>query len=333
MTHRIIVASVMAAFVALTAAAGFSDAAFAQEFKLRAATVGAPGGIQDIGLQKLKEVAEAKSGGRISITVYAGGSLGDQISNIESLQSGTLDIANIETPITQVDPLMGVFGLPYIFRSREHVDAVMNGPIGKEISERLAAHGVRAIGFLEGGFRQITNNVRPIYKPEDLKGVKMRTPESKLRIKIFNHYGANASPLPYPELYTALQTGAFDGQENPATEVKASRFYEVQKYLSFSNHVYTVGFLLMSEQVYQKLPDDLKQVMIEAAREASAATVEFGKQADAEIAELARSKGMEVNDADIASFVEASKPIWEEEAANLGPEASDLIKRVVETQE
>jgi tripartite ATP-independent transporter DctP family solute receptor len=327
-----IVTYASAALVALIAMAGASNTSLAQEFSMRAATIGAPGGIQDVGLQKLKEVAEARSDGRISITIHTGGALGDQISNIEALQTSTLDIATIETPITQIDPLMGVFGLPYIFRSREHVDAVLNGPIGEEISERLAQHDVRAIGYYEGGFRQITNNVRPIYTPEDLQGITMRTPESRLRIKIFNHYGANASPLPYPELYTALQTGVFDGQENPAVEVAASRFYEVQKYLSFTNHVYTVGFLLMGEQLYQQLPDDLRQVMDEAARAASAATVEFGRQADAEIADLAQSRGMEVNEADIDSFVEASEPIWAEEAEDLGPEAADLIDRIVETE-
>ena len=324
MKHRPILAIAAAAFLS----AGAVDATVAQEFEIRAATIGAPGGIQEVALKKLKEVAEAASNGRIGVTIDTGGALGDQLANIESLQSGTLDIAGIETPITQVDPLMGIFSLPYIFRDRAHVDAVLYGEIGDEIRDRLAKHQVRAIGFYEGGFRQVTNNVRPIVVPEDLKGIKMRTPESKLRIAIFNHYGADASPLPYPELYSALQTGTFDGQENPAVEVQASRFYEVQKYLSFTNHVYTVGFILMSEQTFDKLPQDLQVVMVDAARQGGAASVAFGEEADANIAELARSKGMEVNEADVAAFVAASKPIWDEETANLGADAPGLISRI-----
>lgn len=327
--HRTLSLAAAAAFVAWLGAVG---AASAQDFKLRANTIGAPGGIQEEGLKKFKEVAEGKSGGKIRITIHTGGALGNQESNIESLQAATLDIATIETPITKVDPLMGVFGLPYIFRSREHVDAVLNGPIGEEVRQRLAKHGVRVIGYYEGGFRQITNNVRPIYKPEDLKGVKMRTPPSALRIKLFNHYGANASPLPYPEVYSALQTKTFDGQENPSAEVKASRFYEVQKYLSFTNHVYTVGFLLMSEKVFQKMPANLQMLMIEAGREAGRATVAYGIKADQEIADLAKSKGMKVNQADVNAFVQASKAIWADEAKKLGPEATDLIKKISETK-
>ncbi|WP_137389031.1 TRAP transporter substrate-binding protein [Rhodoligotrophos defluvii] len=314
--------------VALAALLATSAAAPAQEVSLRAATIGAPGGIQDVALQKFKEVAEERSGGRIGVTIYTGGALGDQDANMEAMQSGTLDIATIETPITVVDPLLGVFALPYMFADRAHVAAVLNGEIGEEVRERLVEQGLRPIGYYEAGFRQMTNNVRPINKPEDLKGIKMRTPGSKLRIKIFNAWGANAAPLPFPELYTALQTGAFDGQENPLVEVQSSRFYEVQKYLSLTNHIYQPGFLLMSEQRYQQLPEDLKQVVVEAAKEAGVASVAFGEKGDTEIVALVREKGMEVNEADMEAFKAASQQIWEEETAELGEEAADLIKRI-----
>ena len=158
------------------------------------------------------------------------------------------------------------------------VDLVMNGPLGDWVAERLKKNKLEVLSYMEGGFRQITNNKRPINTPNDLKGIKMRTPSSQLRIKIFNSYGANASPLPYPELYSALQMGAFDGQENPAIEVKSSKFYEVQKYLSFTNHVYTVSYLLMGESSYKKLPWNLKILMKQASYEAAMATVEAGRQ-------------------------------------------------------
>lgn len=308
--------------------ASIGGAAWAQEFALRANTIGAPGGIQEAALLRLKEVAEEKSGGRIAITIYTGGALGNQEENIESLQSATLDIATIETPITTLEPLLGVLALPYMFRDRAHIDAVMSGPIGDEVRAMLRTHDVETLGFYEAGFRHITNNVRPITTPEDLKGIKMRTPGSKQRIEIFTTWGADAAPLPYPELYAALQTGAFEGQENPLVEVKASRFYEVQKYLSLTSHLYQSGYMLMSADAFGKLPDDLKAVMIEAAAEANKASIAFGVAADAEVVELAKANGMEVNEADVAAFQAASTGIWESQSSDLGPAAADLIARI-----
>jgi len=313
---------------AATLLAGLGTAATAQEFSFRANTIGAPGGIQEAALLRLKEVAESKSGGRISISVATGGALGNQEENIESLQSGTLDIAGIETPIVTLEPLLGVLALPYMFRDRAHVDAVMNGEVGNEIRDMLRSHDVEVLGYYEAGFRHITNNVRPINTPEDLRGVRMRTPGSRQRIEIFTAWGADAAPLPYPELYAALQTGAFDGQENPLVEVKSSRFYEVQKYLSLTNHLYQSGYILMAGDSFARLPDDLKAIMIEAATEGYHASVAFGEAADSEVVDLARANGMEVNEADIAAFQAASEAIWVSQTADLGQAAMDLIAKV-----
>lgn len=313
---------------AATLLAGLGSAAAAQEFSFRANTIGAPGGIQEAALLRLKEVAEERSGGRIAITITTGGALGNQQENIESLQSGTLDIATIETPIVTLEPLLGVLALPYMFRDRDHVDAVMNGEVGDDIREMLRADGVEAIGFYEAGFRHITNNVRPINTPEDLRGVRMRTPESRQRIEIFTAWGADAAPLPYPELYAALQTGAFDGQENPLVEIKSSRFYEVQSYLSLTSHLYQSGYMLMSVDSFQQLPDDLQEVMTEAATEAYRASVAFGEAADSEVVDLARANGMEVNEADVNAFQAASEAIWTSQTAELGQAATDLIAQV-----
>lgn len=305
-----------------------SASATAQEFEFRANTVGNKDSIAYAGLQKLKQLVEARSDGAIKLNLFDSGALGDQVSGIESMQAGTLAIATVETPITTVDPMLGVTALPYIFRDREHVEMVMDGPVGDWIEARLAEKGLRVLGFTEGGFRQITNAVRPIYKPSDLEGVKMRTPDSKLRVKIFNHYGANASPLPFNELYTALQTGVFDGQENPVIWVKTTKFYEVQDYLSITNHLYTVTYVLMSEELFQELPKGLQLLMQQAGAEAAAHTVEIGRKADREIIDFLKDKGMKVNQADTQAFVKVSKPLWNEWADEQSdPEfARELIK-------
>jgi len=315
-------------FTALSLILLVASSAYSADFKLRANTIGNEHSIHAVGLRKLKELVEKRSGGRIEIKIYYSGSLGDQRAGIESMQSGTIDIATVDTPITTVDTVLGVIGLPFIFRDRNHVDQVMNGPIGDWVAERLRKKNLEVLAYMEGGFRQITNNKRPIYTPDDLKGIKMRTPSSQLRMKIFNTYGANAAALPYPELYSALQMGVFDAQENPAIEVKSNKFYEVQKYLSFTNHVYSVSYLLMGESSFKKLPWDLQLLMKQAGYETIAATVEAGKAVDEEIVELAQSKGMKVNKANTEAFIKASKPIWDSVGKDMGEEATKLIQLI-----
>ena len=298
------------------------------QVNLRGNVPGNEEGIAYLGAKYFADLVAQRTEGQVSIKVHHSSALGDQVSSIESMQAGTLDISTVETPITTVDPILGATALPYVFRSREHVAQALSGPAGKRIEDRLAAKGLRVLGFLEGGFRQITNNIRPINTPADLKGIKMRTPGSKLRIKIFNHYGANASPLPFKELYTALQTGVFDGQENPVIWAKATKFYEVQKYLSITNHLYTITYLLMSESSYQKLTPEQQAIFKDAGAEATKYSVEVGIKADTEIVDFLKAQGMQVNDADVGAFVEASQSIWTDWAAEHGADATALIDTI-----
>jgi tripartite ATP-independent transporter DctP family solute receptor len=313
----------------LVFALGFFTAQ-AQEFTFRANTVGTEQSIHYAGLSKFKELVEERTDGRVRIDIFHSAQLGDQLSGIESMLSATIDIATVDSPITTVDPLLQVLGLPYVFRDREHVASVLEGPVGELIANRLYERGLVVLGFMEGGFRQITNDVRPIYEPEDLRGITLRTPEDRVRVRLFNSLGANASPLPYSELYSALQTGVFDGQENPLIEIQSSRFYEVQRYVSITNHVYTISYLLMSRQVFDGLPKDIQQILLEAGREAAHHTAEVGAQADQEILELAQARGMEVNRANIDAFMEATATLRGEVAAELGEEALELLRMIQE---
>lgn len=297
----------------------------AAEYSLRYNAPSPDGGVHGAGMHVFKECVEEKTSGRVEVKLFFSGALGAQLDGIEALQLGTLDIMQIDTPITTIDPLLSVFALPYIFRDRAHVDAVMNGAVGEWVRQRLVAKGVRPLSYWEGGFRHITNNVRAIYKPEDLKGIKIRTPSSKIRIKIFNAYGANASALPFPEVYSALQMGVYDGQENPAEVVESANFYEVQKYFSFTGHVYTVSYPLMSEGVYQKMPWDIQLALRQCSDKAGERTVEFSIEADKRIETLVKGKGMQVNQADVTAFIEASRPIWDDLAEDMGEDAKTLI--------
>ncbi|MCY0094807.1 TRAP transporter substrate-binding protein [Hoeflea ulvae] len=297
----------------------------AQEHSFKVSIPGNEESIAYQSVERFREVLAQQTDSSVEVQIFANSALGDQESSLEAMQTGLLDMATVETPITNILPELGATALPYIFSGRDHVKAAIDGEAGKKIEEMLLAKGLRVVGFLEGGFRQITNSVRPIVTPDDLKGVKMRTPGSALRIKIFNHYGANASPLPFSELYSALQTGVFDGQENPVIWVKSQRFYEVQDYLSLTNHLYTITYLLISEDKFQALSAEQQEAVMQAGDAAEAYSVELGTTADAEIVTFLKDKGMNVNEADIPAFTQASASIWTEWASEQPADAQELI--------
>ncbi len=281
----------------------------AADYKLKLANVDAPQSIGGHGTQVFAECVQENSAGRVEIQTFFSGALGGQSDNLESVRANLLDLTNVVSPIVTVDPLLSVFTMPYVFENRDHVAKVMQGEIGGLVRDRLAERDLVVLGFWEAGFRQITNNVRPINEPGDLKGIKMRTPSDPTRIMLFESFGASPAALPWAEVYSALQTGVFDGQENPALYVEDASFYEVQKFLSFTSHVYGIGYLLMSTEAYEKLPDELRTVMHECGDISADATVQYGTDADASAAEKARERGMSVNDANVPAFIDAVRPL------------------------
>ncbi|MFN3209085.1 MAG: TRAP transporter substrate-binding protein [Roseovarius sp.] len=307
------------------------------DFKFKFANVDAPQSIGGHGTQVFADCMAEQSGGRVEIQIFPSGALGGQSDNLESVRTDLLDLTNVVSPIVTVDPLLSVFTLPYVFRDRDHVANVLKGEVGDLVSQRLQDRDLVVLGYWEGGFRQITNNVRPINVPDDLEGIKIRTPSDPTRIMMFDAMGASAAALPWSEVYSALQTGVFDGQENPALYVEDASFYEVQKYLSFTSHVYGVSYLLMSKGAFGKLPEDLQKVAFECGRVSADATVEYGTKADAEAADKATERGMEVNEADIPAFMAAARPMHAEmiEKTLKGDDvqkAKDLLKAIEDTQ-
>ena len=164
----------------------------------------------------------------------------------------------------------------------------------------------------ENGYRHITNSKRPIKVPADLKGIKLRVPEGKWRVKMFQAYGANPSPMKFSELFTALQTGVMDGQENPFTQIYSAKLQEVQKYLSLSDHVYTPAYLIVGKNHWNALPADVRKVLEETAKETQAFVYDYASKDDTALLGKLKQAGMQVNDVDQDAFVAASKPIYEE---------------------
>jgi TRAP-type transport system periplasmic protein len=210
------------------------------------------------------------SGGKLVARVYTGGSLGNDISMTSALRGGTLEmtIPDSSTLVSLVKPF-GVLNLPLTFNNEKEADAVLDGPFGQKLLATLPEKGLVGLGFWENGFRHVTNSRRPVQRADDLSGLKLRVIQSPLFLDTFNALGANATPMPFTELYTAMEQGAVDGQENPAATILASKFYEVQKHMVMSRHMYSAWVLLMSKKTWDGLSAQEQKIVQDAAREAT----------------------------------------------------------------
>ena len=212
----------------------------------------------------------AKSGGKMTARVFASGALGNDISMTSALRGGTLEmtVPDSSTLVSLVKPF-GVINLPLTFNNEKEADAVLDGPFGQKLLATLPDKGLIGLGFWENGFRHVTNSRRPVQSAEDITGLKLRVIQSPLFLDTFNTLGANATPMPFTELYTAMEQKAVDGQENPAATILASKFYEVQKHMVLSRHMYSAWVLLMSKKTWDGLSADEKKIVQDAAREAT----------------------------------------------------------------
>jgi tripartite ATP-independent transporter DctP family solute receptor len=279
------------------------------------------------GIERFAEIVNEKTDGRINVEIYHSGQLGGERDLIEGLRMGSVDMAAVSSaPVSSFVPKIAVFDLPYLFTSREMAYNVMDGPVGDMFFEELAAQKIKGLGWFENGFRDITNNKRPIYTPEDLKGIKIRVMESPVPIATFNVAGANPTPMAWGEVFTALQQGTIDAQENPLPVIYTQKLYEVQKYLSLTDHFYAPALFLMSGDMFDSLSADDQALFMEAAAEATAYEREVSLQQAEDYVALCVDEGMEVNEVDKALFVEAMAPVYEQFEEELGKDLIDEIK-------
>jgi tripartite ATP-independent transporter DctP family solute receptor len=224
--------------------------------------------------------------------------------------------------------MFGVFEMPYLVKSREHMKKIEKELFWSKIEPSAEKKGYKVLAVWENGFRHITNNKHPIYTPADLKGIKLRTPAGKWRVKMFQAYGANPSPMKFSEVFTALQTGVMDGQENPFAQIASAKFYEVQKYLSLTGHVYTPAYLVVSTKKWQTLPADVRKTLQSTARKTQAFVYKKAVADEKVLLEKMKAAGIKVNEADKNAFIAASKPVYEEFAREV-PGAKEVIDRAV----
>jgi len=272
-----------------------------------------------------EDVAE-KTEGRVAIEVFAGGQLGSEKDVIEGMQFGAVQAGVIGSGSFQyIEPKMGIIEMPYAWTSREQAFTALDADLGDALEALLEPKGMVVLSWWETGFRNITNNTRPIEKPADLAGLKIRVTPDKVRLATFEGLGAEPAPLAFGELYSALQQGLFDAQENPLSIIDAASFFEVQKYVSKSEHIFGAASLTMSKMTWDQISDEDQATVLEAAQHWAEEQRAMAAEAEASLVATLEGKGMEFNEVDKAAFVEAVAPIWESQAEVFGPELLEVL--------
>ncbi|MDO4265530.1 MAG: TRAP transporter substrate-binding protein [Eubacteriales bacterium] len=276
-----------------------------------------------------KDMVEEQTDGRVIVDVQPNGSLGDEREMTEGLQLGTIDITvAVAAALSGFDPNMDVFNFPYLFDDREQAFEVLDGPAGQAVFDGMKKQGIEIYGTFDLGFRSMTNSKLPIVSPEDCRGIRMRTLESSVCVDALGELGIDAVSMSFGELFTALQTGAVDGQENPLFTILNSRFYEVQEYLSLTEHFYPVCPVMVSDLVWDKLTPEEGEIVKEALKK----TVDYerelaGQELDSTLEQL-KEVGMQVNEVDKDAFKAAVQPVYEKYDSQYG----DLLRQINEAK-
>jgi TRAP-type transport system periplasmic protein len=279
------------------------------------------------GLEKFKEIVEKKLKDRIEVEIYHSGQLGEDRVTIEGMKMGSVDMAvTSSAPLSGFIPEIGVFELPYLFDSNEAAYEVLDGEVGDYYTDLLKEQGIINLGYFENGFRHITNSKRPIETPDDLKGIKIRVMENQVAVETFKTVGANATPMAWSEVFTALQQGTIDAQENPIPVIYGQGLYEVQDYLTLSKHFYSPAVFMISEKSMAKFTEEEQDIIRKAAKEATEYERQVSQDQANEYIDLLKEKGMQISEVDTTEFREAMQPVYDQFMSEYNP---DILKKIL----
>jgi C4-dicarboxylate-binding protein DctP len=318
-----------AVLVCLSLVGLFSAAAFAaQPTIIRVAHVLAETHASHLALVEFKKYVEEKSQGKLKIELYPNAQLGSDRQALEGVGLGTLEMTMCTGSIlSALDEKFSILDLPFLFKTREAAHKALDGELGKDVAKLLEPHNLVCLGIAEGGYRNITNSKRPIYKPEDLKGLKIRTMENHIHIAAFRSWGANPTPMAFGELYTALQQGTVDAQENPISIIYTSKFYEVQKFGSLTGHVYGTVPIFINKAFFDKLPKDLQKVLVDGGKLCRDLQRKLAGEQDVKFVNDLKTKGMAINELTPAQkqvFIDRAKVVYDDFRKKFG---EDLLKK------
>jgi tripartite ATP-independent transporter DctP family solute receptor len=310
--------------VLATAALSLAGIALAQDKTIKFATQNPKGHPITQGMEKFAEIVAAKSGGKIKVNLFPGGTLGSDQANVSALQGGTLEMASMNSGIlsNQVKEF-AIYDFPFMFANEKEADAVVDGPFGQKMHAKLEPKGLVGLGYYELGFRNITNNRRAINKVEDLAGLKLRVIPNPITVDWVQALGANPTPLPFPEVYGALEQNAIDGQENPVTVIAANKLYEVQKHLVISNHQYNPQSVLISKKFWDGLTPEQKKIVADAAKESAKFQRQQARGAVASAMDAIKKGGTQVTQlapAEMDKMRDTMRPVTAKYAVQVGQE-------------
>lgn len=282
----------------------------------------------EMGAAKFAEIVAARSGGKIKVTVFPGGTLGGDAATVSALQGGTVEITALNSGIlaSQVKDFE-VYDFPFMFANAKEADAVVDGPFGQKLHGRLPEKGIIGLAYWELGFRNITNSKRPIVKVDDIEGLKLRVIPNAINVDWVKALGANPTPMAFPEVYAALESKAIDGQENPLNVILANKFAEVQKHLALTNHQYNPQSLIFSKKVWDTLSADERKILQDAAAESARYQRQVSREAAAGNLDALKKAGMQVTElsaAEQARLREKLKPVIDKHGAAIAATVAEL---------
>lgn len=324
-----------------SAAAGETEdtaapAASGESFVIKVGYGTNPGHPIDLGSIEFEKTVEEKAaelGYNVDVQLFPSAQLGSEKEMIEQLQMGTLDMCPTTTgPLGLFKSEYLVFDLPYLFLNYDQADAVLDGEIGTEMLNALEDQNIIGLAWWENGFRELTNNKRPVTKPEDLSGIKLRTMENDVHIDFFSAMGASPTPLGFGEIYTSLQSGVIDGQENPLSIIAVNKFYDVQPYTTISDHVYSPVPVLYSKSLFEKLPEDLQTLVRDTAFEVRTYERQAGRDAEQEyIDEIAqKSEIYKLTDEEKEAFKAVAMETYKKFEDKIGKELIEKVTSAVD---
>lgn len=302
--------------------------AFAQDTSLRFGHYGASGDSVTAAAERFAELVAEKTDGSVAIELYPNAELGNSNAMLEGVRLGSIDMITVGNPyFTAIIPQLNLLDLPFLFQSDAHAFAVLDGEVGQALMSEMESQGVHGLAFWELGFRSLTTADTPVQVPDDLEGLKIRTTPNQAHIRAFDMLGANPTPMPFAEVYSALQTGAIDGQENPVNHIYANKLFEVQKHLSLTRHAYTTSPLVINVNAWNGLSENVQAALSDAALEAADFQRELNDEEDQTALDAMREEGVEViDDPDVDAFREVvAEPT---RAAYIDEFGSELIDRI-----
>ena len=311
-------------------------AAQAQERAFKLALQNPKGHPLATGAEKFAEIVAAKSGGKLKVNVFAGGTLGGDAPNVSALQGGTIEMVLLNSGIlaSQVKSFEA-YDLPFMFANPAEADAVVDGPFGQKMHASLTEKGIVGLAYFELGFRNITNSKRPINTVEDIAGLKLRVIPNAINVDWVKALGANPTPLAFPEVYAALEQKAIDGQENPLNVILANKFAEVQKFLAITNHQYNPQSLIFSKKVWDTLGAPEKKILQDAAAEAAVFQRKTSREASTGTLDALKKAGMQVTEfsaAEQAKLREKLKPVIDKHGAALGDTVKEMTAEIAKVR-